>query len=148
MHAGSEGSAGIDLHQQLVLVLLRYGLPGGFNQDMVHGKRLKVLFPVVDPVLILCLARSDGPGAQIGEQAQLIQSLFHLLKDFLRIRVIVQVKADLGNPLVRRKLREDIDEHPLCLLVGQGNIVFYLNPLNPNIIEHAADQVHRFRGGG
>ena len=114
---------------------------------MVHGKGLKVLFPVVDPVLILCLARRDNPGSQIREQGELIQPLLHLFKDLLHIRIIIQVKAYLGDPLIRGQFREDIDKHPLCLLLSQGNIVLDLDSFYSNVIKHAAHQVHRFRGG-
>ena len=55
MHAGTKRGTRIDLDEQLVLVLLRDGLPGWLDEDVIYGKRFEVLFPVVDPVLILRL---------------------------------------------------------------------------------------------
>ena len=67
VHPRAEGCAGIDLNQKLVLMLLRDRLPGGFDQDMVYGKGLKILLPVIDPVLVLCFRSLNGACSQIGK---------------------------------------------------------------------------------
>ena len=53
MHAGTKRGTWIDLNEQLVLMLLRDRFPGWFNQDIINGKGLEVLLPVIDPVLVL-----------------------------------------------------------------------------------------------
>ena len=129
-------------------MLRRDLLPGGLDQDVVHGKGLKILLPVVDPVLVLGLRGRQGPGAQIRIGGHLIQAGFHIFQNLLHILLRIQIEAHLGYPLVRRKLRKDVDEHPLCLLLRQGDIVLNLDPLNAQIVQHAADKIHRLCGGG
>ena len=142
MHACSKGRSRVNLHQKLVLVLLRYGFPGRLNQNIVHCKGLKVLFPVVNPVLVLCLRRGDGPGAQIRKWGQLVQAFFHPSEVIRHIRVIIQVKTYPGNAFVRRKLRKNVNKHPLCLLLCQGHIVFDFDSFYTNVVKHAANQVY------
>ena len=128
-------------------MLLRNGLPGRLNQNIIYGKGLKILLPVIDPVLILGLGGSDGTGTQVCKQFQFIQSLVDLSQHFLYICIIVQVKAYLCHALVRRKLRKDVDEHSLCLFFRQRDIILNLNALNANIVKHTADQIYGLGGG-
>ena len=60
MLSRAKGRTRIDLNQELVLMLLRNLLPGWLDQDIVYGKRFKILLPVINPVLILRLAFGDG----------------------------------------------------------------------------------------
>ena len=59
MLTSTKSSTRIDLDQQFVLICLRNLLPGWLDQDIIYGKWLKILFPVVDPVLVLCLRSGD-----------------------------------------------------------------------------------------
>ena len=75
MFSGSEGGSRVDLDQELVLMFFRDLLPGRLDQDMVHGKRFEILFPVVDPVLIIRLGLCNLCGSDIYELADLLKSL-------------------------------------------------------------------------
>ncbi len=52
------------------------------------------------------------------------------------------------DSLIRRQLRQDINKHALGLLLCQGYIVLNLDPFDSQVIQHAADQIHRICGGG
>ena len=77
MLSGPKGRSRVDLDQKLVLVLLRDLLPGGLYKDVIHSKRLEILLPVVDPVLILGLRGCDGPLADLHVLAQFRKPLIH-----------------------------------------------------------------------
>ena len=139
MLARAERCSRIDLNEKLVLVFLRNLLPGRLDQDIIHGKRLEILFPVVDPVLILCFTLGDGPLSQIRKHGKVIKSLIHTLQDAGDVLAVVEIEADKRHTLVRRQLRKDIDEHPLRLLRRKRNIVLDLDSLDSDLIKHAAD---------
>ena len=147
VHPGSKGGAGIDLHQQLVLVLLGNGLPGGLDQNVVHGEGLEILLPVVDPVLVLGLGGGDGALSQIREHGQLVQTFLHLFHQLLNVAVVVHVEAHLCHALVRRQLRQNVDEHSLGLPLRERHVVLNLHALDADVVQHAADQIDRLGGG-
>ena len=89
MFSGSKGSSRIDLDQKLVLMFFRDLLPRRLDQDMINRKRFEVLFPVVDPVLIVRLGLSDLCGTNIHELADLLEPLTDSLQLFFRILVLV-----------------------------------------------------------
>ena len=113
---------------------------------MIYCKRLKILLPVVDPVLIFRFRSFDGTLYQICICSQLIQSFFHTAKRFLYLVIIIQIKAYLCNTFIRRKLRKDIYEHAFCFFFCKRHIIFYFNALNTHIIQHAAYQINCFCG--
>ena len=75
MFSGSERGSRINLDQKLVLMLFRDLLPRRLDQDMVNRKWFEVLFPVVDPVLIVRLGLCDLSGTDIHELADLLKPL-------------------------------------------------------------------------
>ena len=89
MFSGSERGSRIDLDQELVLMLFRDLLPRRLDQDMINRKRFEVLFPVVDPVLSVCLGLCDLRGTDIHELADLLEPLTDSLQLFFRILVLV-----------------------------------------------------------
>ena len=138
MLARAERCSRINLNEKLVLMFLRNLLPGRLDQDIIHGKRLEILFPVVDPVLILCFALGDGPLSQIRKHGKVIKSLIHTFQDAGDVLAVVEIEADKRHALVRRQLWKDINEHPFRLL-RKRNIVLDLDSLNSDLIKHAAD---------
>ena len=89
MFSGSKGSSRIDLDQKLVLMFFRDLLPRRLDQDMINRERFEVLFPVVDPVLIVRLGLCDLRGTDIHELADLLKPLADSLQLFFRILVLV-----------------------------------------------------------
>ena len=46
---------GIDMHDHLAFIFRLYFFPGRNDQDIIHIELVKIFFPVIDPVLVLCL---------------------------------------------------------------------------------------------
>ena len=113
---------------------------------MIYCKRLKILLPVVDPVLILCLRCLNSALSQFCISSKLIQSFIDTTQHFLYLIIIIQIKAYLCNAFIRRKLWKDINKHSFCLFFCKRHIVFYFNALNTHIIQHAAYQINCFCG--
>ena len=147
MHARTKRRTRIDLNQQLVLVLLRHCLPGRLDKDVIDRKRFEILFPVVDPVLILRLGFCKRAGAQIGKRLQFFQRLFDFRHHRRDIIILIEIKTYLRHALIRRKLRQNVDEHSLRLFLGQRDIVLNLNALDAEFIQCVADEIHRLCGG-
>ena len=55
MHTGSKGCARIDMNDHFALIFRFHLLPGRNDENIIHIELMKILFPVVDPVLIFCL---------------------------------------------------------------------------------------------
>ena len=70
MHARSERGSRVNMDDHAVPVFLLYFLPGGNDQNIIHVKLFEILFPVVDPVLVLCLGCGDGTLTDIHEIAE------------------------------------------------------------------------------
>ena len=139
MHACAESSSRINLNQQLVLMLLRNRLPGWLNQDIIHCKWFKILFPVVNPVFVLCFGCLDCTCAQVGKHFQFFQRFIYFFKHARYIGIIVQIKADFRYSFAGRQLREYIDEHPFCLFFRKRNIILDFNTLDSDFIEGTAN---------
>ena len=60
MHTGSKGCSRVNVKDHFILILCLYFLPGGNDQNIIHIKLFKILFPVVDPVNILCLVNLNA----------------------------------------------------------------------------------------
>ena len=65
MHAGAECRAGIDMEHHFIGVFRFDIFPGRDDQDVINIELMEILFPVVDPVNVLCLIYYDGTFSDI-----------------------------------------------------------------------------------
>ena len=147
MHTRSKGCARIDMDDHFIPVFRLYFLPGRDDQNVVHIELFEILFPVVDPVLILRLGFCKRAGAQIGKRLQFFQRLFDFHHHRRDIIILIEIKTYLRHALIRRKLRQNVDEHSLRLFLGQRDIILNLNALDAEFIQCVADEIHRLCGG-
>ena len=77
MHTGTKRRARINMNDHLILIFRFYFFPGRDDQDIVHIKLMKILFPVVDPVLVFGLGFCDRSLSDIHKHTKLFQSIFY-----------------------------------------------------------------------
>ena len=65
MHAGTESCTGVNINLKLILISRWNFLPGRLDQNITDGKRMEKAFPVIDPVLILCIGAFHRPFTDI-----------------------------------------------------------------------------------
>ena len=156
MHAGPESCSGIDVEDQPGLLLMsvlhdRFGFfPGRNHKYIINPELMEVLFPVVDPVDILCLVNGDGSLTQICKGADLLDLCQDLLPDLFRcafciiydevsVFCLLQEKAEDSSAVIGRSLRQDIHKHLLFFRGCKRHIVLDLGSVQPYIL-HKADQ--------
>ena len=89
----------------VIRILRLYLFPGRNDQNVIDIKLMEILFPVVDPVLVLSLTFLDGTLTDIHKAAELLKSLVYTGKDRLFVRILLQIKAQIGNSVVLRTIR-------------------------------------------
>ena len=137
MHAGPECGARIDVKDLLAPVLFLHLFPGGDDQYVIYRKLVKILFPVIDPVLVLRLRALYGAGADVGELPQGGKFLFHSGKNSIRVLVFVQIEAEVGCPVIGSCRQRDIHEHLLQVFLRQGNIILDLGAFHACVCQRA-----------
>ena len=159
MHTRAECRAGVNVKYKARLFLpvsLFRLLPGRDAENIIDPELVKILFPVVDPVLVLRLVHGDrSVPDNIGITPELIEALRDSLPDFLgfslasvrhlqrSVFVFLYVKTQNGSAVIGSRRRADIDKHLLFLCSREGNIVLDLGPLKADIFQLADDDVFR-----
>ena len=60
MHTRTESSTRINVQNLLIPVCFAHLFPGRNDQQVIYGKLVKILLPIIDPVNIHCLIQRDG----------------------------------------------------------------------------------------
>ena len=117
MHTRAKSGARVNMDHRAALILRSDLLPGRNDQQIVHVKLLEILLPVVDPVLILCLRRRNAGLSDIHELAQLLQRLLHPGKDRIHVRILLQIKVQVSNAVIVRRIRQNVHKHLLLVFL-------------------------------
>ena len=145
MHTRSKCSARIDVDDHFILIFRFYFLPGRNNQNVVYIELFEVLFPVVDPVLVLCLRFRDGALAKIQKFLHFCKCFADICKNLLLVLVYIKVKIQIGNAVVIRNIRHDIYEHLLFVALGQRLFVLNFHAFDSHIGQSRDHNVFHFR---
>ena len=117
------------------------------QEDIIHIKLVKILLPVVDPVLVLGLAFRDRALPDVREHPQGVQLLAHTPEHRPAVRVLIQIEAQVRDPVVRRSVRQDVHKHLLFIRLGKRNLVLDLDALHPGIRQGADHEILRLCPG-
>ena len=126
MHTGTKRRARINMNDHLILIFRFYFFPGRDDQDIIHIKLMKILFPVVDPVLVFGLGFCDRSLSDIHKHTKLFQSIFYICKQLFFIFFLIQVKVQISDPVICRSVWKNIDKHLLFVLLRQRYFIFNL----------------------
>ena len=143
MHTGAKGRTRINMNNHLVLILSLYFLPGRNDQNIIHIKLVEILFPVVDPVLILGLSALNRAFTQIHKAAVCLQLLIHAGQDCLRVRILLQIKAKVGDPVICRTVRQNVYKHLLLVRLRKRHLVLDLHTLDSGVRQCGDDDILR-----
>ena len=103
---------------------------------------MKILLPVVDPILILRLRSLNRGCSHIHTPAaDLIQSSLDSCQHLYIVLIRLQIKADLRNSIICRSFRKNIHEHLGFILLRKWNLILNLDAFDSRIHHHAADQI-------
>ena len=127
MHTGSKGSARIDMNDHFALIFRFHLLPGRNDENIIHIELMKILFPVVDPVLIFCFGSRDRALTDIHKVSEIIQLCLYPLKKFRLIRILFHIEIQISDAVILGTFRQDIHKHLLLIGFSQRNLVLDLN---------------------
>ena len=105
------------------------------DRNIIHGKRLKILLPVIDPVLVLCFAFRNIAGTGVRKQPDFLQLFFHQPQRLSDVISIVQIKADPRGAVVRPQVRQNINKHAFCFFFRQRHMILNFNSLDADLIQ-------------
>ena len=144
MGTSSESDARIDLNKDIFLSFFCVFFPGRFDQDMVSGAEwLEKGLPVIDPVFVLCLGQGDSALSNLTEFSCFLQEILYLQDHFLRITVFrFHIEMYLCCVIIFFWIRQDVYKHFLFVFLGKGEMVFDLNSLHSNLIQHITEHIH------
>ena len=145
MHTRSKGCARIDMDDHFITVFRLYFLPGRDDQNVVHIELFEILFPVVDPVLVLCLRLCDGALSKVQELLHFCKCRADICKNLLLVLVYIKVKIQISNAVVIRNIRHDIHEHLLFVALGQRLFVLNFHAFDSHIGQSGDHNVFHFR---
>ena len=156
MHTCSKSSARINMDDHPVLILFLNSLPGRYDQDIIHIKLLKILFPVIDPINIFCLIHSNRTFSDIQKISETFQFLiyhgkylffcnfFSIYQQFSSLCLFYE-KAEVGGTVVLSHLWKDIYKHLLLFQRCKRYVILDLSPFQANIVKSADDNIFRLR---
>ena len=145
MHTRSKGCARIDMDDHFIPVFRLYFLPGRDDQNVVHIELFEILFPVVDPVLVLCLRLYDGALSKVQELLHFCKCRADICKNLLLVLIHIEVKIQVGNAVVIRNIRHDIYEHLLFVALGQRLFVLNFHAFDSHIGQSRDHNIFHFR---
>ena len=141
MHSRTEGSTRINMDHHLVLIFRFYIFPGRYNQNIIYIELMKILLPVIYPVHIFCLGLLDHALAHIHIGRHISQLPTDICKHFFLIFFRFQIETQIGHAVIALNLRKNIHKHLLFICLCQRNLIFDFHSLNPQIHQHAADNI-------
>ena len=133
MHSCTKGSSRINVEDHLVLIFCLHFFPGRYDQNVVYIELMEVLFPVIDPVLVLCLGFCDGCLSDIHKASQILQCSLHIFQDCLGIRILFQIEVQICDPVICWSLRHDIHKHLCLILIGQWLLILDFHTFNSHL---------------
>ena len=133
MHSCTKGSSWINVEDHLVLIFCLHFFPGRYDQNVVYIELMEVLFPVIDPVLVLCLGFCDGCLSDIHKASQILQCSLHIFQDCLGIRILFQIEVQICDPVICWSFRHDIHEHLRFVLISQRLFILDFHTFNSHL---------------
>ena len=141
MHTCTEGCTRIDMDDHAVFILWLYLFPGRNNEDIVHIELLEELLPVVDPVLVLGLARGDRTVTDIHKLSQLIQLTARISNDRIQILILIHIEIQICDTIVLRHIRHHTDKHGFLVRLRKRFFILDLRPLQTNLSQRRNDDI-------
>ena len=145
MHTRSKGCARIDMDDHFIPVFRLYFLPGRDDQNVVHIELFEILFPVVDPVLVLCLRLCDGALSKVQELLHFCKCRADICKNLLLVLVYIKVKIQIGNAVICWSFRHNIYKHLSLVFLSQRLFVLNFHAFDSHIGQSGDHNVFHFR---
>ena len=152
MHTCSKCSSRIDMNDHFVFIFFFDFLPGRYNQNIIHIKLLKILFPIINPVYILSFVYSNTSFTNITEQTKSVQFLLYRMKHFFlshrisihnqsTVLIFFNKKTQICNPVIFRSIRQNVHKHLLFFQSCQRYFILNLSTFQTNIIQGADNNI-------
>ena len=141
MHSRSECSSRIDMHDHLAFIFRLYFFPGRNDQDIIHIELVKIFFPVIDPVHILCLGFFYRSFTYFHIGTHIFQFIFHSFQKTFFIFIFFQIETDICDAVIDSCLRKDINKHLLFFRLCHRNLILNLDSLYTKVHQHTTDNV-------
>ncbi len=119
------------MEDHLVLIFCLHFFPGRYDQNVVYIELMEVLFPVIDPVFVLCLGFCDGTFADIHVSAYFFKDSTYFLENRRSFCVLFQIKIQIGDSIIRWTFRHNIHKHLLFICLGKR--LFVPESLRPQL---------------
>ena len=133
MHTSAKSSARIDMKDHFPFILFFNLFPGRYDQNIIYIKLMEVFFPVIDPVLILCLGLFNTALSNIHIRADLIQYLAYILQYFFCIPIFFKIKIQVCDPVILWTIRHNIYKHLCFIFICKRLLVLDLHTLDSHI---------------